>query len=73
MGLKRELKEEYEKEIFREGERRIIEKYYTDPDESMHALMHQSFLGEYEPSNDEKRMMELELEIYRLKPESDND
>lgn len=71
MGLKREIQEELEEETFREGERRIMEKYYTDPDESMRGFassaLHKSILGEYEPSESEKRVMELELENYRLR------
>ena len=38
MGLRREIQEELEEEAFREGERRIVEKYYTDPDEEMRGF-----------------------------------
>lgn len=71
MGLRREIQEELEEQAFREGERRIVEKYYTDPDEDMRgigaSILHKKFVGEYEPSPEQKRMMELELENYRLK------
>lgn len=71
MGLRREIEEELEEKAFREGEKRIVKKYYTDPDEEMRGFtssaLHRSILGEFEPSESEKRMMELELENYRLK------
>ena len=71
MGLRREIQEELEEEAFQEGKRRIVEKYYTDPDEEMRGFgssaLHHSIIGEYEPSESEKRMMELELENYELK------
>ena len=71
MGLREEIREELEEEAFREGERRIMEKYCTDPDEEVRGLassmLHKKIVGEYEPSPEQKRMMELELENYRLK------
>lgn len=71
MGLRREIKEELEEEAFREGERQIVAKYYTDPDDEMRGFgssaLHNSIMGEYEPSSEQRRMMELELENYRLK------
>ncbi len=77
MGLRREIQEELEEEAFREGERRIVEKYYTDPDEEMRGFassaLHRSICGKYEPSESEKRMMELELENYRLRHGRGND
>ena len=77
MGLRREIKEELEEKAFREGEQRIVEKYYTDPDEEMRgftsSVLHRNIFGEFEPSESEKRMMELELENYRLKHRRDKD
>lgn len=77
MGLRREIQEELEEDAFREGERRIVEKYYTDPDEEMRGFvsssLHRSICGEYEPSESEKRMLELELENYRIRHELGND
>lgn len=71
MGLRNEIREELEEEAFKEGERQIIAKYYTDPDADMRGIganiLHDKFVGEYEPSPEQKRMMELELENYRLK------
>lgn len=71
MGLRREIQEELEEEALRDDEKRIVEKYYTDPDDKMRGFassaLHRSIIGEYEPSESEKRMMELELENYRLK------
>ncbi len=71
MGLRSEIQEELEEEAFREGERRIVKKYHTDSDKEMRGFasssIHRSIFGEYEPSESEKRMMELELENYRLK------
>ena len=71
MGLKREILEELEEQEFLEGERSIIEKYYTDPDDDMRGFasssIHKSLFGEYEPSPDQKMMMELELKNHRLK------
>lgn len=71
MGLRNEIREEMEEEAFKEGERQIIAKYYTDPDADMRgigaSILHDKFVGEYEPSPEQKRMMELELENYRLK------
>ena len=71
MGLKNEILEEMEEEAFREGERQIIAKYYTDSDADMRgigaSILHDKFVGEYEPSSEQKRMMELELENYRLR------
>ncbi len=77
MGLRREIQEELEEEAFRKGERSIVEKYYSDPDEEMRGFassaLHRSISGEYEPSESQKRMMELELENYRLKYGHGND
>ncbi len=81
MGLRREIQEELaselEEEAYREGERRIVEKYYTDPDEKMRGFassaLHRGNFGEYEPSESEQRMMELELENYRLRHGRGND
>lgn len=71
MGLRREVQEELEEKEFRESQNAIVEKYYTDPDAGMRSIggsfLHDKFVGEYEPSPEEKRMMELELEINRLK------
>lgn len=71
MGLREKIREELEEQAFKEGERRIVEKYYTDPDADMRgigaSILHGKFVGEYEPSPEQKRMMELELENYRLK------
>lgn len=71
MGLRREVQEEMEEKEFKEGERRIVEKYYTDPDEKMRGFgssaLHHSIFGDYEPSETQKKMMELELENYRLR------
>lgn len=71
MGLRNEIREEMEEEAFREGERQIIVKYYTDPDADMRgigaSILHDKFVGKYEPSPEQKRMMELELENYRLR------
>ena len=50
MGLKNEIREEMEEEAFREGERQIIAKYYTDPDADMRgigaSILHDKFVGE---------------------------
>lgn len=71
MGLRREIQEEVEEQEFRESERRIVEKYHTDPDADMRgigaSILHSKFVGEYEPTPEQKRMMELELENNRLK------
>ena len=71
MGLKREIQEELEEETFQQGIDSIVEKYNTDPDDDMRGFissaMHQSMFGEYEPSPTERRMMELEIENYKLR------
>lgn len=71
MGLRNEIREELEEKAFKEGEKQIIAKYHTDPDADMRGIganiLHDKFVGEYEPSPEQKRMMELELENYRLK------
>lgn len=76
MGLRRELKEEYEEELLSKHERRIEQDYYTDPDESMRgfasSIMYRNLFGEYEPNDDIRKMKELELENL-LKNESGND
>ena len=77
MGLREEIREELDEKEFEEGQRRIVEKYYTDPDADMRGIgatiLHNKFVGEYEPSPSEKKMMELELENYRLKHGRNND
>ena len=76
MGLRRELKEDYEEELLREHERLLEQEYYTDPDESMRgfasSIMFRNLFGEYEPNDEIRRMKELELENL-LKNESGND
>lgn len=71
MSLRKEVQEELEEQAYREGERQIIEKYYTDPDEEMRSfgssMLHRTVFGEYEPTPEQKRSMELELQIYRMK------
>lgn len=71
MGLRNEIREEEEEGNLKEGERQIIAKYSTDPDADMRgigaSILHDKFVGEYEPSPEQKRMMELERENYRLK------
>lgn len=70
MGLREEIREELEEQAFKEGERIIVEKYYTDSDADMRgigaSILHNKFVGDYELSPEQKRMMELELENYRL-------
>lgn len=71
MGLRDEIREELEERAFKEGEKRIVEKYYADPDAEMRgigaSILHSKFVGEHELTPEQKRMMELELENYRLK------
>lgn len=77
MGLRTETREFLEEEEFKAGEKAIVDKYYTDPDADMRGLfsgsLHKAFVGEYEPSPEQKRMMELELENYRLTHGQSND